>query len=71
MYGRCTPTQKVSVYLVCEGLRENGGADDNAPPEENDIHYVLCPESLTDDEKANPELWGWRAPEGKVEAADE
>ena len=41
--------------------------DDNAPPEENDIQYVLCPESLTDDEKANPELWGWSAPEGKVE----
>lgn len=38
--------------------------DDTAADDEEDIQYVLCPKTLTEDEKANPELWGWSAPEG-------
>lgn len=37
--------------------------DDNVSDEDEAIQYVLCPESLTDDEKGNPELWGWRGPD--------
>ena len=49
----------------CAGIVE----DDDAPDEVESIQHVLCPESLTDDEKANPELWGWSAPDGAVSGA--
>ena len=49
----------------CAGIVE----DDDVSDEAETIQYVMCPESLTEDEKANPELWGCRGSDGSVSGA--
>ena len=40
--------------------------DETAFEEEEDIKYILCPESLTEDQRSDPKIWGWGSPEGTV-----
>lgn len=40
------------------------GADDL--PDEETREWVVCPETLTDEQRADPKLWGWREPDGRA-----
>ena len=50
-----------NVVADCFDCPFNNGIvkDDTVAAEENDIQYVLCPETLSEEQKGDPRLWGW------------